>query len=242
MMDVKKECLIITATITPNSNYVVNTDSLKRRREYLDVLTYYSNIFSDAIYFVENSEFDFSKDQDFITLFNQAHVNVISLPKSTEFDKGKGYQEFEVLDNVVARLHEKYEAFIKVSGRYLTTNFTKLIQQNNQGIVIDRHQKKEVAITAFFKCRMDFYQENLKNCYQKVNDSKGVFIEHLIYKKLKEVDNRKIDIFTETPIYKGISGSYGGSLNRHPLKTIFINIERKMLKLTGGNELKKEFK
>ena len=61
-------------------------------------------------------------------------------------------------------------------------------------------------------------------------------------RKLKEADKRKIDIFTETPIYKGISGSYGGSLNRHPLKTILINVERKMLKLTGGNELKKEFK
>ena len=60
-----KQCLIITATITPNSNFVVNTDSLKRRQEYLDVLKYYVSVFLGDIYFVENSEFDFSKDEEF---------------------------------------------------------------------------------------------------------------------------------------------------------------------------------
>jgi len=241
-MENKKQCLIITATITPNSNFVVNTDSPKRRQEYLDVLTYYTNVFDDDIYFAENSEYDFSKDQEFLRLFNKPNVYSLSLPKSVEFGKGKGYQEFEVLDEVVSRLGDKYDAFIKVSGRYLVTNFKRLIKQQNHGIVIDRHQKKSVAITSFFKCEIELYRTLLKACYQEVDDSNGFFVEHVVYNKLKQIDKKKIDIFAVTPIYKGVSGSYGGSLNRHPLKVKLINIERMMLRMSGEKELKKEFK
>jgi hypothetical protein len=241
-MDRGKQCLIITATITPNSNFVVNTDSLKRRVEYLDVLKYYVSVFLGDIYFVENSGFDFSQDEEFKRLFKNDNLFSICLPQSNQFDKGKGYQEFDVLDEVVSKLEHKYEAFIKVSGRYLTTNFTKLITKKNRGIIIDRHLKKGVAITSFFRCKMDFYQEYLKGCYKEVDDSSGIFVEHIVYKKLKEVDENRVDIFGVTPIYKGVSGSYGGGLNRHPLKTFLINIERKILRIKNRNELEKEFK
>jgi len=241
-MDNKKQCLIITATVVPNSNFVVNTDSEKRRKEYLDVLKYYSSIFLGDIYFAENSGFNFLEDIEFSNLFQKENIYCLSLAPSNEFDKGKGYQEFQVLDEVVAKINKSYDAFIKVSGRYLTTNFNQLIKQENQGLIIDRHQVKKVAITAFFRCRISFYQEHFRSCYKEVNDSKGVFIEHVIYKILKKVDPEKINIFNVTPLYKGVSGSYGGSLNRHRIKTFLINIERKILKLNGENELKNEFK
>lgn len=241
-MEKKKQCLIITATITPNSNFVVQSDALARRNEYLEVLKYYSSNFSGDIYFVENSAFDFEKDEGFQTLTKQENVFILNFPKSNAFKKGKGYQEFEVLDKVLSQLENKYEEFIKVSGRYLTTNFKELITQENSGIVIDRHQKKKVAITSFFRCKMDFYQKEIRGCFKNVNDDKGIFIEHVIYDELKNVSKVKIDLFVKTPIYKGVSGSYGGSLNRHPLKTKLINIERLLLRKKGEKELKKEFK
>ena len=89
---------------------------------------------------------------------------------------------------------------------------------------------------------MDFYQKEIRGCFKNVNDDKGIFIEHVIYDELKNVSKVKIDLFVKTPIYKGVSGSYGGSLNRHPLKTKLINIERLLLRKKGEKELKKEFK
>lgn len=243
MIEKKKQCLIITATITPNSNFVAQANPEERRTEYLEVLKYYIANFSGDIYFAENSGYDFDDDDDaFQTLFNQERVFSLNFPQSNQIEKGKGYQEFEVLDAVVTQIENKYEEFIKVSGRYLTTNFKLLIDQKNPGIIIDRHQKKKVAITSFFRCKVIHYQITLKSCYKEVDDSKGVFIEHIIYNKLKNLENDKIDLFIKTPIYKGISGSYGGSLNRHPLKVKLINIERMLLRKKGEKELKKEFK
>ena len=238
----KKRCLIITATINPNSNFVSQANPKDRRIEYLEVLKYYHSVFSDDIYFVENSDYNISDDKDFQLLFKTENVFYINQTKSIEVNKGKGYQEFKMLDDVVAELVNKYDEFLKVSGRYLTTNFSQLISQKNNGIIIDRHQKKQVAITSFFRCTIDFYQKNIKGCYQKVNDDKRVFIEHILYQELKNTSKNKIDLFITTPYYKGVSGSYGGSLNRHPLKIKLINLERMILRITGGKELKKEFK
>lgn len=242
MIKKKKQCLIITATITPNSNFVAQTNTEERRKEYLEVLKYYIANFSGDIYFAENSGYDLDDDDAFQSLFNQERVFSLNFPQSNQIEKGKGYQEFEVLDAVVTQIENKYEEFIKVSGRYLTTNFKLLIEQKNAGFIIDRHQKKKVAITSFFRCKMGYYQTILKFCYKEVDDSKGIFIEHIVYSKLKNLENDKIDLFIKMPIYKGISGSYGGSLNRHPLKVKLINIERMLLRKKGEKELKKEFK
>jgi len=241
-MEKKEQCLVITATITPSSNFVAQANPTERRGEYLEVLKYYTLNFSGDIYFAENSRYDFELDNEFKTLFKKENVYLLTCTPSTEYVKGKGFQEFEVLDTIVNRLNSKYNEFIKVSGRYLVSNFKRLIKQQNHGMVIDRHQKKGVAITSFFKCEIDFYQTFLKACFKEVDDSKGVFVEHVVYNKLKQVDKKKIDIFVVTPIYKGISGSYGGSLNRHPLKVKLINIERMLLRMSGEKELKKEFK
>lgn len=240
-MEQKKQCLIITATIKPNSNCVTVTSAKIRRDEYVEVLKFYINHFSGDIFFVENSAYDFNNDEDFNNLFQLKNVQLIEFPKSIEVEKGKGFQEFEVLDFVVSQLGDKYDEFIKVSGRYLTINFNTLINQKNNGIIIDRHKKKNIAVTSFFRCKVDVYLKLLKNCYQEVNDGEGIFVEHIVYNKLKETDNKNIDIFNETPFYKGISGSYGGSLNRHPLKIKLINIERNLLKVLNLKELVIEY-
>jgi hypothetical protein len=238
----KKQCLIITATITPNSNFISHANPKERRTEYLEVLKYYITNYSGDIYFTENSAYNFDDDEAFQNLFKQKNVFFLNFQKSTEIEKGKGYQEFKVLDELVSKLENKYDEFIKVTGRYLVTNFNTLAKQENKGIIIDRHEIKKVAITSFFKCNMDIYQSLIKNSYKEVNDAQGIFIEHIIYKRLKNVDLGKIDLFIKTPLFKGVSGSYGGSLNRHQLKIKLINIERALLRIKGIKELKKEFK
>jgi len=187
-MNLKKQCLIITATIQPNSNFVAQINPSERRNEYLKVLSFYVANFKGDIYFAENSAYNFDEDEEFKLLFDLKNVFCVRFPQSSEYQKGKGYQEFKVLDDIVSKIADNYDEFIKVSGRYLAVNFKSLL-----------------------------------------ND------------KLKIIKNSVIDIFNETPIYEGISGSYGASLNRHPLKIKIINIERKLLKFIRFKEFILEY-
>ena len=236
-----KQCLVITATLQPNSVLVTQNDVTERRVEYLHTLGYYCSIYKSDIFFIENSEYSFDEDSEFQELFQLEHVHLIKYPVATEVEKGKGYQEFDMLDQWVTRLKNDFEEVVKVTGRYKVKNFDQLVNQKNPGFVIDRHKKRKVAITSFFKFKVEEYNKHIKKAYLDVNDSKGVFIEHVVYDRLKCVDQQKISLFIQNPVYEGISGSYGGSLNRHPLKMKFRNAERKLLMLAGQNEFGIEY-
>ena len=74
----------------------------------------------------------------------------------------------------------------------------------------------------------------LKNLYLQVDDSNGVYIEKLVYQNLiKESVLQKTQLFNVNPLITGISGSYGGTLNRNKYKLLLRNIERKVLRILG---------
>ena len=215
---------------------VTQNDVQVRKGEYLKALRFYLKHYDSPVYFIENSNFNFKEDAGFQSIFDTRRVTLIQYPASVEFEKGKGYQEFEILDQTVQKLANEFDEFIKVSGRYIVTNFNELKAQKNNGIVIDRHQKRKVAITSFFSCRFKEYHDYIAGSYKDVNDAAGIFIEHIVYQRLKEISSAQIDLFVKNPVYEGISGSFGGSLNRHPVKMKMTNVERKMLKLRGKKE------
>ena len=98
-----------------------------------------------------------------------------------------------------------------------------------------------MAITSFFICGCVLYQKLIAGSYREVNDAEGVFIEHIVYQKLKDINLNQIDLFVKNPVYEGVSGSFGGSLNRHPVKMKMTNMERKLLKLRGKKEFELEY-
>lgn len=236
-----KQCLIITATIQPNSVMVSQNDVEIRKGEYLNALHFYIQHYHLPIYFIENSGYNFEEDNDFQAIFQTGKVKLMQYPVSNEFSKGKGYQEFEILDQTVSKLANEFDEFIKVSGRYIVTNFDELKQQKSRGFIIDRHQKKKIAITSFFVCGCKEYSAYIAGGYKEVNDAEGVFIEHVVYQRLQKVDVKNVDLFQKNPVFEGVSGSHGGDLNRHPIKMKLINIERKLLKLRGKKELVFEY-
>jgi hypothetical protein len=70
----------------------------------------------------------------------------------------------------------------------------------------------------------------LNGLYQKADDSKGVFIEHVVYGAIMKDELKKsIQMFPINPMIQGVSGSYGSSLNRNKIKMFVRNIERKIL-------------
>jgi len=233
-----KRALLITGTIIPNSNFVERTNVEQRRLEYIDSLLFYSSQFqNDDLFFLENSAYNFGKDDEFQKLFKDKHITLIKFKESIHFNEGKGYQEFEMLDSTISQLETKYDEFIKITGRYKVLNLKALTNHKCVNLIADSHKKLKVTQTNVFYVTSKFYMTYLKGAYLKVNDSKGKFIEHVVYDILieKRIFNC-VQLFNQNPIIKGFSGSYGSTLNRNTYKMIFRNFERRVLSLLGINQ------
>lgn len=238
----KKGCLIITATVTPNSNYVAISNTEQRLKEYYDNLLYYLDQYPDTdIYLIENSGYDFEKNESFSSLLSDHKLNFIQCPKSTGFEQGKGYQEFEMLDFVIQKIASKYDYFVKITGRYRVKNIDEFTSITTNNIVIDLHKKPQIAITSFFVCSMNFYQKNLKGTFLQANDSGNVMIENVMYNKLSEMNSGEVSLHKVSPIITGISGSYGKPIGRNPIKLKIRNLERVILRIFNINRFLIEY-
>lgn len=230
-----KRALLITGTIIPNSNFVTHANGVERRQEYIDGLLFYASEFpNDDLYFLENSSFDFDNDGTFQDIFKEKNISLMKFPESPHFNEGKGYQEFEMLDNSIEKLSSKYDLFIKITGRYKVLNLKELTKNGCEYMIADSHKKFKVTQTNVFSVTSKFYNDYLKGLYKCVNDADGRFIEHVIYSQLiKNNGLNKVNLFNRNPIITGFSGSYGGTLNRNKYKMMFRNIERRILRILG---------
>lgn len=242
-INTNKRALLITGTIVPNSSFVTHTDIGHRRQEYFNGLLFYASEFpNDDMFFIENSTYDFNTDTQFQTLFKEKKITLIKHSVSDKFDEGKGYQEFEMLDNVIEKISSHYELFIKITGRYKVLNLKKITNRPCENMMADSHKKSKVTQTNVFYVTSTFYTTYLKGLYLKANDSKGKFIEHVVYDQLisKNLLNQ-ITLFSENPIITGFSGSYGGTLHRNKYKMKLRNIERTILSILGIHQFLIEY-
>ena len=230
-----KRCLLITGTVIPNSNFVAHTNVEQRLEEYYEGLLFYRNEFpKEDIYFLENSAYDFSNNKKFQQLFSDKKIALLKFPVSGKTEQGKGYQEFEMLDNAIEQLSGKYNSFIKITGRYKVLNLFELTNFVCEGFVADCHKKPKVVQTNVFYVTGKFYNAYLKGLFSKADDSKGIFIENVVYQKVISSNAKKeINQFSSNPVIKGTSGSYGGTLNRNKYKMLLRNVERKVLRILG---------
>ena len=213
--------LLLTGTISANAIFTKHSNSKERRSEYLKSLKFYSNF--SKIFFLENSGYDFSLDKDFLEIDN---VIYCQYPKSKEYKKGKGYQEFEMIDTWLNENSEKPYAFIKISGRYLIKNIDKILKvcrvDNQSTIIIERNLlQNKIALTDIFYVTTDYYLNNISGLYRKCNDKKGIYIEHV----MRNIVDKNIEakVFKNYPLKIGKSGSTGLSLgNAHVLKIICL--------------------
>lgn len=239
-----RTALLITGTIVPNSNYVEHKDATARRNEYLEALKFYADKANGYdIFFLENSEYDIAADREFSDLLKNKNISLLKFPKSPAFSLGKGYQEFEMLDQAIDRLSNEFDTFVKITGRYRVLNLDKFLGLTCKGMLADSHKKFGVTQTNFFMVNSRFYRENMAGLYKNVDDGKGEYIEKAVYRKIFSDEKLKgqIKLLPVNPAISGISGSYGGELRRNKLKLIVRNIERKFLKLPGINRFLIEY-
>lgn len=225
--------IVMTATITPNSTFVEVNDINERRNDYIRCIKYYSQ-YGD-VFFLENSAYDIYSDYEMMDLFNNTNIHLIKFSPSQYYDKGKGFQEFEMLDNWIKSASDLPKSFIKVTGRYIIEDFNKLIDEVRQAkdgannLIIDVNKQKQVAYTHLFYINTDYYKKHIFGIYNKCDDNAGLWIEKVLFALLKDLRFRGYIIFQRCYQVMGRSGSTGKKyIHRNKIKLSIVNFFRKI--------------
>jgi len=232
--------IVLTGTIITNTIKVTHCDWKKRRSEYLDAIRYYKKF--SKVYFLENSHYDLSHDGEFST---DEKFQCLKFEASKEFERGKGYQEFQMLDEFVKHnLNE--DCFIKVTGRYIYKNFGDLFpfvlsNKDKYDLIIDAYIRTKWAHTSLFYVKKKVYMARLQGSYLEMDDSERItYAERVIYSALKDVGS--YTFFPKAPIFDPnvISGTTGlkfATYNYYYAKVRIRGLEKILFRLLGAKRL-----
>jgi len=134
---------------------------------------------------------------------------------------GKGYSELRMIIDSSKFIKKEFKKSIihKISGRYKILNIVDLIKKSENIL----HEKKLFYLTyskIFSKCftviisfRSDTKQKLLNICLKDINDKKGNYIEHSIYKNIVEKNlasrNKNLPKFEYNMVGGSNQGRYG---------------------------------
>ncbi len=233
--------IVLTATIRPNVDFVARADVDQRIADYAKCISFYLDNTSHPIVFAENSDFDPNESPLLKPFLDHERFHWQSIQPHSDLSKGKGFQEFYTLDQLVERgLCGDY--FVKVTGRYLVRNAPSLIAKMKAPFHIDLHQKMKVAITGFFGVETQFYRDHLFGKYSESNDAEGRFIEHVVYETIRDQHlSKMVKLLPKNAIYEGVSGSHGNSMARNPYKMKLRSVERSISRAIGINKFLIEY-
>lgn len=178
--------VVLTATITPNVTGSVVMDPETRLAEYRSVVQFCQQ-FAPVI-FLENSRYPLERHPEFA---DSPRLRVRRFAPSKNCERGKGFQEFEMLDAWLATEPEPPARWLKLTGRYRLLNLGAVLAEcrrdQNRPLLIDQLRPKEKwARTYLFCIRSAFYRAQLQGLYRQCDDRNGedYFIERVLFRQL----------------------------------------------------------
>lgn len=225
--------IVLTGSIRPAVNFVAVSDAEARRAQYLAALSFYAR--HAPVHFLENSTYPLLEDADFTALPNVTLRKFAMLPDA---ERGKGYQEFAMLDAWLDQESPPPARFLKITGRYLVMNVAALLCEIASAapddIIIDRYRRGEYAATGVFSASRESYRA-IHGLYRQMDDAAGIWAELVLYRALQQRPQTRN--FRHEPDLRGISGSTGGLLDTAPWKRGAKQLLRDMERLAGRVEL-----
>lgn len=208
--------LLLTGCINPQGmSYTSISNQEERRRQYEKAIHFYLDNTSYDIVFVENSGTDisdsFQKEKD------SEKIEFLSFNGNTNKTRGKGYGECEIIQYALnnSRLLKlsKDKVIVKITGRLIIKNIKSLIKLhrcifNKRTTICSINSELTFPDSRIIIASEDFYRE-LVNRKELINDSEGVFFEHVLCKVLREAIQFPYSPFLIIPQIEGVSGSTG---------------------------------
>lgn len=264
--------ILLTGTIRPM--VVGGNFSIQERMDmYSSTLRYYSKVLGKdyPIVFVENSDIDIT---GWISDFNDSlNLEILQFSPTDEkkyegfnTSLGKGYNEYLMIKKgiLASEFLRGCTHFLKITGRYSMLNIKNIIKEaemriGNKNIVFmgdikdtciyDLIGRKNTCSShwgdsRFFVASLDFYKNEMIDCYKEMNDYKeNQWAEHYFLRlsRIYRKDSRFIFRFRHQVQFNGVSGTVSsedlllGIGNQNSLRAKINNKIRGLLRLLFPN-------
>lgn len=238
-----KTAVVLTGTVIPDTVNTKVNEPEQRASDYAKAIRFYLDQTLYPIYFIENSDHRIEEDPNFIPLLGEDRLHIYRDRKTGRPERGKGYEEFRMLDGMVETLQkEGYQRMIKVTGRYILRNVKELIPARTDRAYFDIHPriKSGIAITSFFVCPPSYYLRHLKGAYAEVDEAAWVSIEKVVFKRFQELEEGAPRLLPREPVFEGRSGSSGNPIGRNSYRLQLRNAYRWLLRAGNWNSISRE--
>ena len=202
--------VVLTATIVPNVAVSASVNAETRLAEYREVLRFCQQ-FAPVI-FLENSSYPLEQHPEFA---GSPRLQVRRFAPSKTPERGKGFQEFEMLDAWLATEPDPPARWLKISGRYKVLNLPALLGEcrRDQGrpLLIDQMRFQQWSRTYLFCITTSFFRSHLQGIYRQCDDRNGDHhcIERVLFRVLAQMPASQVRMFKTQPHLQAVAGSSG---------------------------------
>ena len=212
------DIILLTACINPGGMpFTVVSDATQRLNQYLLALQFYLQNTSYPIVFVDNPNMDKSPFLEYESQYG-SRLEILSFDGNKVKTQGKGLGEMEIIE--YALIHSKFNLLldkhriVKITGRLIVRNINSLLKCDKwhlypyKSIVCHVNSDLTFADSRIFISLGSFMNLLVKQ-KKYLNDTKGIYFEHLLCQQIKQQKTFTFFPFITEPHFEGISGSTG---------------------------------
>lgn len=205
-------CILLTGCVNPGGMaFTALQDSNERLRQYIGSISYYLKNTTVPIIFVENTCADFS--DMFQEYIQNGRLEFISFDGNNyEKTRGKGYGEAGIINEAFkrSRVLNTVKYVLKITGRLQIDNInvllsTPLMSVNN--IFQCDFRRTDYLWSMVFLMRASLLREVFELNISRLDDSKGIYFEHVLYESVLKHRDVLVVPFIESPIITGTCGT-----------------------------------
>ncbi len=207
-----KICILLTACVNPGGmSFTALQDVKIRERQYEEALDFYLNNTNVPIVFIENTGCDFSVK--YHSYIQEGRLECLTF-NGNDYDKklGKGYGEYKIL--MYADSHSEIlrssQYVMKITGRIKVLNVNDLLC--SKWLMLDHVFRCDFRDVDYLWSMVFIIETHrLMDIFRadgaKLNDTQGVYFEHILYEGLLK-DKEVLAIpFFRSPDIDGICGT-----------------------------------
>lgn len=212
-----KHIILLTSCVNPNGMpFTALSDINVRKQQYLDALRFYVNNTPLPIVYVDNSNVDI-KEYNVISNIIDDRLEILSFDGNHDKEHGKGYGELEIIDYAIKHSNiinsNTNVSIIKITGRLVIVNIMTILNQlkynilpSSNSVICSMNSDFSMADSRLLIAPLNFYKRLIEN-RMAINDSEGVYLEHVLCSLIKKQNLYAFHTFFSEPQYQGVSGS-----------------------------------
>lgn len=218
--------IVLTGTVLPSVAGPASGDVATRLAEYLRAIEFYLQY--APVIFLENSTYPLERQAQ---LWASPGLHVRRFAPSLDPARGKGYQEFEMLDAWLASDPQPPARWLKVTGRYRVLNIATILAEcrrdSHTALLIDQVPRASVARTYLFCVQTELYRRRMAGLYRRCDDRAGDWIERVVFRELRGASTTEARFFRTQPRIAAVAGSSGAAFPTGRVQWLFKQVLRR---------------